>query len=98
MDDTALARTTDPATSHAAARSVASFAGDHERRILAALARPMTCYELAVATGLDHVAVARRMRRLVETNRAQESGETRPGPNGRQCTVWMRIADEGMAA
>jgi predicted ArsR family transcriptional regulator len=88
MTDTPLARSTDPSTSHSAAESAVRFVVDHEARILAALSRPMTCYEIAAATTLDHVAVARRMRKLVDDAKVRDSGETRAGPNGRACTVW----------
>ena len=91
-----LARSTDLPTSHAAAASAVRFARDHEARILAALVRPMTCYEIAEATGLDHVAVARRMRKLVDDAKVSASDETRAGPTGRQCTVWERGAPHPM--
>lgn len=90
MTDTPFARNTDPGTSHSAAAAFLPLVKVHEGRILEALVRPMTCYEIADAARMDHVAVARRMRKLVDESKVLESGETRPGPNGRPCTVWER--------
>ena len=94
LDFSGRARRDDPATSHAAARRVGEFGHVHHAVILTALeARgPATIYELAERTGLDHVAVARRMSELAGgvpgTGRVHRTGETRPGPTGRQCDVW----------
>lgn len=85
------ARTSDPPTSHAAARSAAPFAPEHRTRIYDALTRPMTCYEIGAVVGLDHVAVARRMKELVDANKVRDSESVRPGPNGRACIVWQRV-------
>lgn len=85
------ARKRDPATSKAAATAAKAFASEHHLRILEALATPGTCYEIADLTGLDHVAVARRMRELCVVGRVCDAGITRPAFNGRQCTVWRRV-------
>lgn len=90
-----LARTPDPATSHAAARSARRFVDDHHAAILGVLWRKMNCYDIAKFTGLDHVAVARRMGELRDQGKVRDTGETAPGPNGRQCTLWERIISEG---
>ena len=85
----ALARRTDPDTSHAAARSASGVAGAHRRLILGALARrPMTSTEIARFTGLEMVQVARRMHELVELGLARDSGSRRPMESGRASIVW----------
>lgn len=82
------ARKSDPVTSHQAA-SQATFAGEHCRRILEALAvAPGTIYELADAVGLDHVQVARRCADLERDGKAVPMEHLRPGPTGRMCRVW----------
>lgn len=88
------ARTQDPATSHAAAASMRSVAGDQHRRILWALQKggAATIHELAYrCIGLDHVAIARRLPELEEAGKVRPTGEERPGPNGRACRVWVAL-------
>lgn len=91
--DFARARTNDPGTSHVAARGARAFAGEHCRKILAALRATdgLTIYELERATGLDHVAIARRLPELQSQGAAVPTDETRPGSTGRPCRVW-RVA------
>ena len=45
-----------------------------------------TIHELAQATGLSHVQVARRLPEM--RGRAVVTARTRPGPAGRLCRVW----------
>ena len=84
------ARRDDPETSHAAARRVSEFASEHHAKIQGSLMQqgPGTIYELAERTGLDHVAVARRLPELEELGTAEPTDETRPSPKGRACRVW----------
>jgi len=84
------ARADDPDTSKAAALAAAEFAGDHRAKILGSLMTqgPATIYELAARTGLDHVAVARRLPELEERGVARPTDATRKGPTGRACRVW----------
>lgn len=80
------ARRLDPETSREAARKAASFANNHRDRIHAALAEPGNIYDIAERTGLDHVAVARRMKEMQEMGLAVTvDGERRDG-----CRVWRR--------
>lgn len=90
IDWTRRARAEDPSTSHAAAARVADFGKAHHAVILAALSArgPATIYELQDRTGIDHVAVARRMSELLELRQVHRTGGTRAGPTGRQCAVW----------
>ena len=60
-----LSRTFDPATSHDAARGTISFRARHEAKIYSAIAdagqQGATYREVADATGMEPVAVARRL-------------------------------------
>lgn len=60
------ARTTDPVTSHDAARHVDRFRAEHYRRILRAVAEHpgSTAHELAPYAGLDNVQINRRLSEL----------------------------------
>lgn len=80
-----MARRRDPETSHEAAKRAASFADGHRTRILAALEGALTIKELAQRTGLDHVAIARRMPELQRMGLAQPTDTRRAG-----CRAWKR--------
>ena len=87
----AAARKTDPPTSHAAAREVASFRGEHERRILEALAAgPGNKDEIAERTGLSEQQVIRRIHALVRRGKVSDTGITRSTASGRMATVWRK--------
>lgn len=91
LDFTKRARSDDPVTSHQAAARLAEFAGDHHAKILGSLLTQGdgTIYELAERTGLDHVAVARRMSELEALQVARpKPGVKRASPTGRPCRVW----------
>jgi predicted ArsR family transcriptional regulator len=90
IDFTMRARKSDPQTSHDAAGRAGEFAGQHHAIILGDLMTrgPGTIHELAERTGLDHVAVARRMSELETLRTVETTGETRPGPSGRHCREW----------
>jgi hypothetical protein len=87
------ARRKDPDTSKAAAAQAESLAADHQAKILGSLLvqGDGTIYEIGARTGLDHVAVARRLPELQELGVARPTGEKRLGPNGRQCRVWRGL-------
>lgn len=84
-------RTDDPATSHAAASRARRFLDDHHSRIVGVLGIPGTIYDIARRTGMDHVAVARRMSELVASGRIMDTGRTAPSPSGRECTVYDQV-------
>jgi hypothetical protein len=87
------ARTSDPATSHAAAASVRDFAGEQYVEVLKALERgPGTIWELAERCSLDRVQIARRLPEMQKAipPLARPTEETRPSPKGRPCRVWRR--------
>lgn len=90
LDFAKRARAGDPLTSHLAAEQASAFAAAHQAKILGALLTqgPGTIYDIAERTGLDSVAVARRMAELEALKTARPTGLTKAGPTGRQCRVW----------
>jgi predicted ArsR family transcriptional regulator len=84
------ARRSDPETSKAAAARVAEFEHAHHAVIVGSLLTqgPGTIHEIAARTGLDHVAIARRLPELEQLRVARPTAETRPSPKGRACRVW----------
>ena len=82
------ARKPDPATSHVAAQKAAGSANAHRQRIVAALrAKPgMTYREIAEATGLEPVAVGRRLIECERMGTARPGGEQTQG--GRTMRTW----------
>lgn len=90
LDFSKRARREDPDTSKVAAASAVQFGHAHQAAIVGSLMTqgPGTIYEIGERTGLDHVAVARRMKELQELGAARPREETKAGPTGRQCRVW----------
>lgn len=90
IDWSKRARRTDAHTSHEAAARAGEFAHGHHAAILGSLMTqgPADIYELAWRTGIDHVAVARRMSELLKLKAVERTGETRPTPSGRRAMVW----------
>lgn len=87
-----LFRTVDPPTSRAAGEAAVEFLGEHERRILEALAiGPGTKDELAARCGLSEQQVARRMHVLARRGKVTDTGVTRATATGRMATVWRRV-------
>jgi predicted ArsR family transcriptional regulator len=88
-------RRTDTGNSHAAAASMVMTAATHRSLIWNALHRcgPMGRYELAEVTGLEPVAIARRLAELVGQGLCRRS-KTRheTTPSGRQGSVWETTA------
>jgi DNA-binding MarR family transcriptional regulator len=85
-----LARTTDPDTSHDAARRIEPVVGGLERRVLEALrgmARPcsgLTVPEIAAATGIDKWSVSPRMKPLEDKGFVARLAKKRNG-----MTIWV---------
>lgn len=96
----ARARSTDPHTSHEAARQASALASVHAGRIVYALryGGPATAHELADrCRGMTQVQIARRLPEMIGSVRRvvvglDAAGEpiyaTRPGPSGRPSCVW----------
>lgn len=84
------ARNTDPPTSHIAAERAETFRGTHLDRIVAFLksVEDGTKDEIAAGTGLDHVAVARRMIEGVRKGVIQRTDKIRFSRGGNPETVW----------
>jgi len=92
LDDLPLFRRTDPATSKAAGVAAREFLGDHERRILEALAAgPGTKDEIASRCGLTEQQVARRMAGMKRRGLVVDTGERRASASGCAERVW-RVA------
>ena len=88
FDPVRLARTDDPETSKAAARQAKGVVVSHEARILRALAAgPASSYRIAERMGVPMVAVARRMKALVDRGEVA-AVDTEKGPTGRAVAVY----------
>jgi hypothetical protein len=87
------ARRRDPATSHAAARSMVHGALTHRARILADLRHhgPGTYALIAERTGLTGWQVTKRLSELVLLQVIRDTGHTAPTPSGRDATVYEAI-------
>jgi predicted ArsR family transcriptional regulator len=91
LDTLPLFRRTDPVTSKIAGTMAREFKGDHERRILEALAAgPGTKDEIAGRCGLSEQQVARRMHGLARAGLVETTGTTRPSASGRPERVYRR--------
>jgi predicted ArsR family transcriptional regulator len=91
--DLPLFRRTDPVTSKVAGTMAREFRGDHERRILEALAiGPGTKDEIAGRCKLSEQQVARRMHGLARAGLVETTGATRPSASGRPERVWKATA------
>jgi DNA-binding MarR family transcriptional regulator len=92
----ALARRTDPETSHEAAALVNVTKA--EAKVLLALRRENgTWDEITARTGMRAGTVSPRFRPLREKGLIRQTGEVRPGESGAKQTVWDLTAD-GMLA
>jgi predicted ArsR family transcriptional regulator len=93
LDTLPLFRRTDPVTSKLAGVAAREFKGDHERRILEALAAgPGTKDEIAGRCGLTEQQVARRMHGLARAGLVETTGATRPSASGRPERVYQATA------
>jgi predicted ArsR family transcriptional regulator len=91
VDELPLFRRTDPVTSKTAGQAACKFLGDHERRILKALAAgPGTKDEIAIRCGLTEQQVARRRAGLLRHGLVVLTGERRRTPSGQTAEVWRK--------
>ena len=91
LDTLPLFRRTDPVTSKIAGTAAKAFKGEHERKILEALAAgPGTKDEIAARCSLSEQQVARRMHGLARRGKVSDTGITRSTATGRMATVWRK--------
>jgi len=84
-----LARASDPPTSHEAAAGAARFASGHHRQILDALVDgPASKTQLARRTGIDGVAVARRISELLDHGKVVVVSNDGVSPTGKRERVY----------
>lgn len=87
--DLPLFRRTDPVTSKIAGVAAREFRGDHERRILEALAAgPGTKDEIASRCGLSEQQVIRRRAGLLRSGLVVLTGDTGRTASGNSAEVW----------
>lgn len=88
----AAARTSDPPTSHAAAREAVGLRSDHQRRILEALAiGPAGASGIASRCGLLPHQIGKRIHELAKAGTIVETGRTVRSASGRGEREW-RVA------
>jgi predicted ArsR family transcriptional regulator len=86
-----LFRTADPVTSKIAGTMAREFKGDHERRILEALAAgPAHRDEIARRSGLEQAAVWRRLAAMERRGLIEKCGTAR-GESGMRQSVYRRV-------
>lgn len=91
--DLPLFRRTDPATSKIAGTMAREFRGDHERRILEALAAgPAHRDEIARRAGMEQAAVWRRLAAMERRGLIVKDGTAR-GESGMRQAVYRRATD-----
>jgi predicted ArsR family transcriptional regulator len=85
----ALARYTDPTSSHQAAFQFDAAAESIEQRIVQKLrSGGMTTHALAATLSLELVTVSQRMKPLVEKGLVRDSGRRAESPSGRKRIIW----------
>lgn len=83
VDELPLFRRTDPVTSKAAGRAAREFLGDHERRVLEALAAgPAGKCEMARRCGLTEQQVNRRLAAMRRDGLVERTGRTVASDSG----------------
>lgn len=90
FDPRRLARTSDPSTSHEAARRVREFRKGHALLILECLRQhgDLTVDEMAKHTGLSSHQINKRTSELHDANLIITTGAERPSASGRPERVW----------
>ncbi len=96
FDPERMARTTDPATSHAAAESMREAVARHHWLILGALdqAPRLSAQQIADRTDIDYVAVGKRMAELRRVHMIERTGTTWPNRSGRKADQY-RLTERG---
>ena len=86
-----MARASDPATSHAAARDALPNAKTNRARALSLLRQfpdGLTDFELADLTGVQQTSIGKRRGELRDAGLVYDTGTRRPSPSGSQAVVW----------
>lgn len=91
--ETALARTTDPATSHEAASSIDVSRMETLVHSTLRAFGPQTCSEIADRLGVARDSVSPRMKRLVEKKLAEDTGERRIPPGKTRSSILWKAVD-----
>ena len=86
-------RTTDPITSHQAAKAASSFVGTHCERIHQALqlCGPMDPEQIGAMVGLESYSVRKRLSNLQQAGQAETTGAIVPSTSGRSQRVWRAL-------
>lgn len=80
-------------TSRQAAQSIARHVTRLASEVLEYIqAKPRTCWEIEVVSGMSHQTVSARVRELNLKGRIRDSGERRPTGSGRAAIVWAVVA------
>lgn len=89
----ALARNTDPITSHIAADRVHEFSGAHKQQILAALRLfgPMTADEISTYINLSGHKILKRLSELHGDRLIAPTGQLKVAMSGRPQRVWGMV-------
>ena len=92
FDATTLARSTNPATSHAAAQSCRELRDAQHRTILEVMGRgyapDWTADEIAEWCALDRHQIGRRLNELERHRLIRRTANKRPTPSGRMAQCW----------
>lgn len=91
-DDRALARTTDPATSHEAAAAATPYVGDLKKgivKVLRGVPSGLTASEIAEQLGLPRDSISPRMPALVKARMVRSIGARKPPGHRVASTVWV---------
>jgi DNA-binding transcriptional ArsR family regulator len=86
-----VARRTDPATSHVAAKRATVNAGTNRAlalRLLREAPDGLTDFELAERAGLQQTSIGKRRGELRDQGLVCDSGRRRPAPSGSPAIVW----------
>jgi predicted ArsR family transcriptional regulator len=89
-----LARTEDPSTSHAAAKSAKELRSEHHAIILKVLrvyGGDWNADEIAAECGLSRHQIGRRLGELEAHGLARRSGNARPTPSGRMAQCYEAV-------
>ena len=93
MSEYGSSRSTDPDTSHDAAKFDTSFL---QQQVLFALLKegPMTAEEVSEHTGISQQSLTPRFRPLAEKGLIMDTGERRKNRSGRSAILWRAVVND----